>query len=125
MKKIFLLLILFSSLTSVSSNQEHKYTCQVALSSWINKDTVLKSPVGINNQQFKLIWDGDKITLVKLGEADFILETQIPVINKTEFQFFARGMQTLLHFDKSTRRAFMTIQTPDNITSTVSVCKNL
>tara|TARA_B100000214_G_C23565298_1_gene444791 strand:- start:5 stop:385 length:381 start_codon:yes stop_codon:yes gene_type:complete len=101
------------------------YYCEVHLSAWINKDTVLKSPAGINGENFQFRWQKNEIKIKKVGveTAEFILEENLPIIKQSEFDVFARGEKTLIHFDKSTLRMFISVQSFDDISSAMAKCR--
>ena len=123
-KKIALIILMLFPSTIVSGSSD-VYYCEVHLSAWINKNTVLKSPAGINGENFQFRWKKNQIKIKKIGveAAEFILEDALPIIKQNEFEVFARGEKTLVHFDKSTMRMFISVQSFDDISSAMAKCK--
>ena len=122
MKKIIFTILFIYSPINYSGIGE-TYYCIVKHSAWLNKDTVLSSPIGVKNQRFTLYWFQEMAKIVKHGEADFIIEDKIKIVKQNEFEFFANGNKTLANFDSSTGRIFLSIQRSDNITSLMENCK--
>ena len=120
---LFLALLLFSM---ARADVGDVYLCEIGQSAWMNKNTVLKNPkMAITNERFQFQWFTSEIKFIKIAveEADFITADRVSIKNASEFDFFAADNNVMVHFDDSTGRMFITVQTFENIASAMAMCE--